>query len=402
LIPAGQRYSPRLRQVLQANAIKDEDVISPKSINFYPDGTKIYVNALEGLATLVYSLPDLKKIAVIPHIFTAANANLFKNGETTVFDYQYYSRKNNLNVFSGKPVEGTFSKDGRYFFAPYYRRDFDHRASDPSAMAIIDTRIDQIVRVMPTGPLPKMVAVSPDGALLAVTHWGDNTIGLMDISSGDAAKFAYVKRLVVEPKLNTANIGGNRDKNCGHCLRGTVFTPDGLNLLVGRMSGGGVAVFSMPNGEYEGGFTDFSPSPRHLVVDSKGNLYSSDSREGTVNRVNLAAALDSLKDSPKRLVSGPKGDSLFVGSLPRTVALSPHEKSLYAVLHGQGELVRVDLDSFKVVERKKVCPRPVGLDVSRNGQFLGLTSQGGVDKAAKTPGFVGGNSFEIFKIQEPS
>jgi DNA-binding beta-propeller fold protein YncE len=398
LAPAGQRYSPRQGQRLQPGAILDDDVYSPKSLNFSPDGTKIFVNALEGFSTLVYSFPDLKKIAVIPHKFSKRNASLFKDGETTLFDYRFYSRKDNLNVFSGKPVEGAFSRDGRFFFVPYYRRDFDRYASDPSAMAVIDAKTNKIARVLPTGPLPKMVAVSPNGDLLAVTHWGDNTIGLLDISSGDPDKFAYTRLLVVEPRLSTKGISGNRDSNCGHCLRGTVFTPDGRHLLVGRMSGGGIAVFSMPDGEYEGGFTAFSDSPRHLVVDSKGTLYASDSRHGIIARVGVSEILDGLKANPKKQAPGPKGESVYVGSLPRTVSLSPDEKSLYAVLHGAGELARVDLDSFKVAARIPVSPRPVGLDVSPDGAYLGLTSQGGVDKSVKPPAQFGGNSFEIYRI----
>ncbi|MDR2338603.1 MAG: hypothetical protein LBF40_00455 [Deltaproteobacteria bacterium] len=397
LQPAGQRYSPRGGQRLQPGAVVDDEVISPKSLNFTPDGTKVYVNALEGLSTLVYTFPGLKRLKVIPHTFTKAHSGLFKDGEHTLFDYRYYNRKENHNVFSGKPVEGAFSRDGRFFFVPYYRRDFDRNASDPSALAVIDTAKDEIVRVLPTGPLPKMVAVSPDGRLLAVSHWGDNTVGILDISSGDPAAFAYVKHLVVEQRLPTAGIGGNRDRNCGLCLRGTVFTPDGRHLLVGRMSGGGIAVFSMPDGEYEGGFSDFSPAPRHIVIGRDGMLYASDSRHGTIGRVPVSEALSSVLQGHGTVVPGPKGETIAVGSLPRTIALSPDEGSLYAVLHGAGELARVDLASFTVSLRVPVSPRPVGLDVSPDGAFLGLTSQGGPSKTEPT-GYAGGNSFEIYRI----
>lgn len=53
------------------------------------------------------------------------------------------------------------SHNGKYLWVPYYRRSFDLKASSPSALAIIDMQTDKVVRVMPTGPLPKYVAISP-------------------------------------------------------------------------------------------------------------------------------------------------------------------------------------------------------------------------------------------------
>lgn len=83
----------------------------------------------------------------------------------------------------------------------FYRRSFDDNASSPSAVAIIDTTTDKIVRVMPTGPLPKMLATSPDNHYVAVTHWGDNTVGLIDIASDNPMNFHYVWHSVIDYKL---------------------------------------------------------------------------------------------------------------------------------------------------------------------------------------------------------
>ena len=283
---------------------------------------------------------------------------------------------------------------------PYYRRSYDANASGPSAMAIIDTSADEIVRVMPTGPLPKMVAVSPGGDLLAVTHWGDNTVGLIDISSPDPQDFKFVRHLVVEARLNTAGLGGNRDSNCGLCLRGTVFTPDGKHLLVGRMAGGGIAVFSIPAGEYLGSFQSFSPTPRHLVIDGDGEyLYASDSKNGMVARVRLSEALESLAASPGRSVPGPRGERLNVGTRPRTIALSPDGRWLYASVHGDARLVRVDTRTFSVADSISVSPYPVGLGVSPDGAYVGITSQGGLVKGSDPPGYSGGNSVEFFSVR---
>ena len=207
--------------------IHDPEIYSPKSARFSANGKKLYINALEGGKTVVYSWPQLKKLKSISHRFTAKNANLFF-GETTAFDYPYYSTapSGDVNQFMGKPVESELSADGKYLWIPYYRRDWDSSAQSPSAVAIIDTETDQIVRVMPTGPIPKYVVASPDGRYMAIIHWGDNTVALIDVSSGDPARYQYVAHMTVENQLDQGPLSGtDRDDTCGFCLRGSFFSP---------------------------------------------------------------------------------------------------------------------------------------------------------------------------------
>lgn len=109
----------------------DADIDSPKSVNVHHTLGKYYVNSLEGC----------------------------------------------------KPVESVLSHGGRYLWVPYYRRTYDLNAQEPSTMAVIDTQADTIVRLFETGPLPKMVAVSDDQTRLAVTHWCNNTVGILDVAS---------------------------------------------------------------------------------------------------------------------------------------------------------------------------------------------------------------------------
>ena len=187
---------------------------------------------------------------MIDHLFGAKNQNLFMNNEQTIFNYPYYKNSpsggNYANYFRGKPVEMTLSHGGRYLWITYYRRDYDISAQSPSAVAIVDTLNDEIVRVMPTGPIPKYVAISPDGQTAAITHWGDNTVALIDIGSPSATDFKYTQLLIVEKHLSQADKGGtDRDATCGFCLRGTVFSPDSRFLFVARMGWGGIAGFDL-------------------------------------------------------------------------------------------------------------------------------------------------------------
>lgn len=399
--PAAQRTTatPQLTRIgrIQAlgptgrpNDIHDSGVRSPKSAAFSPDGRKLYINALEGGQTLVYAYPSLKRLAAITHAFDAGDAALFR-GETTVFGYEYFNgREGSRNIFSGKPVEMAFSHGGRYLWVPYYRRSYDPNASSPSAMAVIDTRSDRIVRVLPTGPLPKYIAVSPDSTLAVVTHWGDNTLGALDIRGDDPAKFRYVGHWIVERRMPVEGLTGNRDSNCGFCLRGTVFTPDGRTVLVARMGGGGLAGFEAATGRYLGTLLDFVPNPRHILISPDGKtLYASGNQSGAVGRYDLAAVLRALADADGRRVDGPGGETLAVGRGARTIALSPDGRTLYAAINNESRLVKVDLVRWRVVDRAAVDPFTVGLAVSPDGRSIVTTSQG-------RNGQGGGNSVGLY------
>ena len=179
----------------------DKDIYSPKSVNIHPDGSKFYVNSLEGCVTVVYEMGTWQKLKTIRHQFGAAHNALWAPPSGLFTFTHYNSDSMKLNTFMGKPVESTFSHGGRYLWVPYYRRSYDINAQDPSALAVIDTRTDSIVRLMETGPLPKMIVCSHKGNHIAVTHWGDNTVAIIDASSDNPLDWHYEKLYVIDYQL---------------------------------------------------------------------------------------------------------------------------------------------------------------------------------------------------------
>lgn len=248
-----------------SNFTADSDIQSPKSARFSIDGKKLYVNSLEAGKTVVYAWPSLQKIKVIQHSF---------NNEPALFNETEFFGKAitpNFNKFTGKPVESELIKNGKFLLIPYYRRSFDPSGLDLSAMAIVDTATDTIVRVVPTGLISKYVTVSHDQSKIAVINWGDNTIAIMDASSDNPFDWHYIKQMAVGHRLNAANLGGtNRDATCGFCLRGSIFTPDDKYLIVSRMGGGGLELISTDTWTSVG--TDYSvpPTPRHVLLSDDG------------------------------------------------------------------------------------------------------------------------------------
>ncbi len=373
-------------------ATRDTDIHSPKSVNIHPDGTKYYVNSLEGGTTVCYDFKTGEKKAVIRHNFKEGRDDSLWASPSGLYHWQHYSK--NLNTFFGKPVESTFSHNGRYLWVPYYRRSFDINAQDPSAIAVIDTKTDQIVRLLETGPLPKMIATSPDGNTVAVSHWGNNTIGLIDISSENPKDWKHKTVLVVDYvlKLNfPLNVSVDRDNDSGYALRGTVFTPDNRYLLVGCMGGGGgIAVIDIEKQQYLGRILGMEPNVRHLVI-SNGYLYLSINRSGIVQRIKLSAFMDAVTKIKNKTTTLHGWESCKVGGGARTISITPDGRYVFAACNTASALYVVDTQTMKVIAHTRVDSYPVGLDISSDGRYLFVTSQG--------RGNQGGNAVNIFEVQ---
>lgn len=372
----------------------DVDIHSPKSVNAHPTKKKYYVNSLEGSKTVVYDLLTGEKLKVISHQFDEQHKNLWAP-ESGFYKFNY--PRKNPNHFTGKPVESVLSHNGRYLWVPYYRRNYDLNAQDPSAMAVIDTETDAIVRLFETGPLPKMVAVSPDQKRVAVTHWGNNTVGLLDVSSANPNDWKYVANFVVdkELKLNFSRTEKvDRDKNSGYCLRGTVFTPDGKYLLVGCMGGGGgIAVIDIQNNLYLGRVMGSMSSLRHLII-KNGYLFVSINSAGYVQRISLdtfLAKAQQMDGQSCKQVTVKEWTSCKVPAGARTIEITPDGKYIFVACNFSSALAVVNAETMKLVGTLSADSYPVGLDISRDGRYVLTTSQG-------RSGY-GGNSVNIFEIK---
>ena len=374
-------------------ATQDVDVLSPKSVNIHPAGYKYYVNSLEGMRTVAFDFATGRKLKVIHHAFDSTHLALWAPASGLFpFNYTYKDPW----TFSGKPVESTFSHNGRYLWVPYYRRSYDINAQDPSAMAVIDTQRDTIVRIFETGPLPKMIATSPDGNRIAVTHWGDNTVGLLDISGNDPTRWHYVSCHIVDYKLKlnySRTVSVNRDAGSGYCLRGTLFTPDGRYLLVGCMgAGGGIAVIDLQNDRYLGRILGMMSNLRHLILSGE-YLYLSINNKGYVQRIPLSRILESIDgfDEKHTTVTLTDWESCKVPAGARTIVASPDGRFIFAACNFSSKIAVVDTRTMTLVGTLDADSYPVGLDLSQDGKYLLSTSQ------ARPSG--GGNAVDIFEIR---
>ncbi|PWB02018.1 YncE family protein [Duncaniella muris] len=368
----------------------DTDIHSPKSAAFHPDGSRFYVNSLEGCRTIVYDARSMRKLKVINHTFKTGQGDNWTSSPH--YKWEHYPNGARRS-FSGKPVEMTFSHSGRYLWIPYYRRTFDINAQDPSAMAVVDTRTDSIVRMFDTGPLPKMVSVSNSGRLLAVTHWGDNTVGLIDISSPDPARWSHLPPVTIGNKLRLdfpLNESVNRDSNSGYLLRGTVFLPGDRHMLIGCMAGS-IAVVDLKTMKHIG-FINNIYNVRHLTLHGK-NLFASCNVNGMVWKIHtdsLGSAIASASAAKRRAIKANGWKGCKVGAGARTIEVSPDGRYVYAACNFANRIDIVNARTMKLETSIRCDSYPVGLGRSADGKYMVVTSQGRKKR--------GGNAVNIFSI----
>jgi DNA-binding beta-propeller fold protein YncE len=372
---------------LHKNDHYDRSINSPKSVKIIDAKKKFYIHSLEGYTTSVYSFENFKLLKTIEHKFNETNKALFQ--DTFYFNQKFRTKSSDWNTFKGKPVESCLSHNGKYLWVTYYRRSYDANAIDPSAVCIIDTDNDSIVRVIPTGPLPKMITCSPDNKHIAISHWGNNTVALIDIQGNNPKEFHYVTELLVDKKMSL-DYGQDekidRDQGCGACLRGTIFTPDSKYLLIGKMGGASIAIIDIEKKKHLGDIKGMRGNLRHLIINN-GWLYLSINKYGYIQRTPVMKFIAHLEkmDEPYK-----NWDEVYVGTGARTIEATSDGKFIFACINNESKLVVVNTETFEVETKIQVDSYPVGLAISKDNQWAITTSQG---KSSK-----GGNSVCVFKL----
>lgn len=371
----------------------DTDINSPKSVTFSRDGKTVYVNSLEGCRTAIYDVATLQKKDVVIYEFKDSKGELWAP-PSGFYQFTHYPEGDSRS-FWGKPVENAWSHNYRYLWIPFYRRSFDINAQDPSAVAVVDVRTNKIVRMFETGPIPKVVVASNNGGIMALTHWGDNTVGMIDISSDDPKKWHHLQPIEIGRKLNLdfpLDRTVNRDANSGFLLRGAVFTPDDDYLFVAAMAGP-LNVVNVKTHKYVGSVAGLY-GLRHLIL-SGNTLYGTINVRGEVVSYPLDALMSAIGDAEAKGVKTIQLNSTVkrgkVGGGARTIEASPDGKYLFVACNSASEVDVLTADNLKVVDSIRCDSYPVGLAVSPNGRYLAVTSQGRSGK--------GGNALNIFEIE---
>jgi DNA-binding beta-propeller fold protein YncE len=375
----------------------DQDIFSPKSVSFSETGDMAFVQSLEGAKTLFFKSDGSEKLSTVKHSFNQEDVENLTDKNAT---FSYKKDAKMFKGFTGKPVESLVTHEGKYLWTTYYRKNYDILGQLTSAVSIVDIKDQKVVRIMGTGPISKYIEKSPDKKWLAISNWGDNTVGLYDISSPSPAGFKEHQLLVVEKRHSLKNLKSNRDKDCGFCVRGLAFSHDSQYLLVTRMKGGGITVFQKTdknNFEFLGTIMGMQPGPRDIHFSKEGtDVFIGCNSSGTIVKVPFKGIIDLFESNKKTKVDITEKDfkylKKFVGLGVRSFKVHPKFDYLFLTSNNGSEIIIVKSTDLSVLGRVPVDSYPVGLSISPDGKYLWVTSQGKESQ--------GGNSVSVFLITE--
>ena len=247
-----------------------------------------------------------------------------------------YGVKGHPGTSRGAPVELAVTPDARYAYVSNYSMygaGFGGEGTDdcyqnqfgPSFVYRIDVaklKIDDAIQV---GPVPKYVAVTPDGRFVLVTNWCGYNLSIVSTRLG-----RQVKTLPLGPYP-----------------RGIVVTPGGKTAYIAVMGSTNIARLNLQTWKLSWLY-GVGSGPRHLVISPKGRwLYATLNGEGTVAKIDLRRGIVVRK--------------VTTGNAPRSMAISPDGKALYVVNYFSNTVSKVRTGDMRVLQTLPTNASPIGI-----------------------------------------
>jgi YVTN family beta-propeller protein len=237
--------------------------------------------------------------------------------------------------YRGAPVEGAFTKDGKYLWVSNYNMSGEKFTNpgcdacigkdyDPSFLYKIDTENYTIANVIKVGSVPKFLAISPDEKTLIVSNWVSSDVSIVDLETE-----TEVKRVTV-----------------GAHPRGVAITQDSKLAYVTVMGSTKIAVVNLE--DYTVNYlTNVGKSPRSvLLADHDSTLYVSLNSSNEIMKYNCFSGTKSYCKTE---------------SGPRSMTLSPNGKSLYVVNYFDDVFTKINTDSMLVEAVIPTSSKPIGI-----------------------------------------
>jgi YVTN family beta-propeller protein len=307
------------RRLVEAFLVQDAD-LQPKSIVASGDGLFFAQNMMYRHNVAVYDRSGAK-VATIPD----------------EVDLAAFGVEGGV-VAQGSPVEAAVTPDGRHVYVSNYKMfgagfnpvaddSCDRGRWDDSFVYKIDVATLEIVAVVPTGAVPKFLAVSPDGARLVVSNWCGFDVSVIDTAT--------------DTELGRVDLGRHP--------RGIAITGDSRYAYVTVMGEARIDVVDLRSLAVVNSIRDAAgTTPRHVLLSPDGRfLYVSNHAMNSVRKIDL-------------------GRSEVVGIArtgveTRTMALSDDGESLYVVNYRDGTVSKVRTSDMEILQDVYSGERPVGI-----------------------------------------
>lgn len=218
-----------------------EGVVEPHNITFTPDGSKAYV---ANLGAHWIGVIDAKRHELAKRIQFPLNMPVAANSEKLLGEINGI-----INV--------TLTRDGKYGYAA---------DADLNSCAIIDTRNDELVKMVPVGMAPWRAYASPDGKTMWIPNNGDESVSVLDTKKQDV-----VATLEAGPDMTGVNFANGK----AYIISGStgfVYVFDLKSLLPkGR-------IYFGKNTALETAATDASGQKIYLCSSNNQELYEIDTK----------------------------------------------------------------------------------------------------------------------------
>ena len=299
--------------------------ISPKSVVASGDGLVFAQNMMYRHTMTVYS----------------SAGDLLRTIPDTV-DFSTFGVPGHPGFSHGAPVEAAFTPDGRDVYVSNYSMygvGFGPEGTDtctPSSgynddylyrVNVKRLVIDQVIKV---GPVPKYVAISPDGRYVLVSNWCGYNLSVVDRATGQE-----IHRIPLGPYP-----------------RGIVVTPDSRTAYVAVMGTSNVAAIDLRTFAVSWIY-GVGSGPRHLVISPTGRyLYATLNGAGRIAKIDLTT----------RTVVG----SVSTGSEPRSMAISADGTALYVVNYGSDTVSKLRASDLSLLQTIGTPHHPIGITYDRS------------------------------------
>lgn len=307
------------RRLVPAFTISDPD-LQPKSVVIGPDGLVFTQNMMYRHNVAIFDR-DGNTVATVDDTVDLAEFGL---SDTSL-------------VVRGSPVEAAVTPDGRHLwvsnykmYGPGYTSVADDECGrgdwEDSFVYRISLETFEIDAVVPTGAVPKFLAVSPDNTRLVVANW-----------CGFDASVIDTENLV---ELGRVDLGRHP--------RGVAIASDSRTAYVTVMGAERIDVIDLDRLEVIDTLVGAGITPRHIILSpDESVLFSSNHLMDTVRKIDLS--------------TGELLDTVRTGTQTRTMAMADDGRSLYVVNYRDGTFSKVATEDMSVVQTVNIGGRPIGV-----------------------------------------